>query len=81
MGPFELDDLSGIDIRYHVLKRRLMETGVRSEGYDIIEKLYQEGRYGKKLGTVFTITCSLLALMIFSVLFSLLSYTSYIFYS
>ena len=26
MGPFELDDLSGIDIRYHVLKRRLMEN-------------------------------------------------------
>lgn len=50
MGPFELDDLSGIDIRYHVLKRRLMETGVKSEGYEIIEKLYQEGRYGEKTG-------------------------------
>lgn len=50
MGPFELDDLSGIDVRYHVLKRRLEETGVESEGYDMIEKLYKEGRYGKKTG-------------------------------
>ena len=50
MGPFELDDLSGIDVRYHVLKRRLEETGIKSEGYDMIENLYKEGRYGKKTG-------------------------------
>ena len=24
------------------------ETGVKSEGFDMIEKLYKEGRYGKK---------------------------------
>ena len=48
MGPYELDDLSGIDVRYNVLKRRLEETGVKSEGYEMIEKLYKEGRYGKK---------------------------------
>lgn len=48
MGPFQLDDLSGIDVRYNILKRRLEETGVKSEGYDMIEKLYKEGRYGKK---------------------------------
>ena len=48
MGPYELDDLSGIDVRYNVLKRRLEETGVKSEGYEMIEKLYREGRYGKK---------------------------------
>lgn len=50
MGPFELDDLSGIDVRYHVLKRRLEETGVKSNGYDIITKLYRDGRYGRKTG-------------------------------
>ena len=48
MGPYELDDLSGIDVRYNVLKRRYEETGVKSEGFDMIEKLYKEGRYGKK---------------------------------
>ena len=34
MGPYELDDLSGIDVRYNVLKRRFEETGVKSEGFD-----------------------------------------------
>ncbi len=50
MGPYELDDLNGIDVRYNVLKRRYEETGVKSEGFDMIEKLYKEGRYGKKNG-------------------------------
>lgn len=48
MGPFKLDDMSGIDVRYNVLKRRLEETGVKSYGYDMIEDLYNQGRYGKK---------------------------------
>ena len=48
MGPYELDDMSGIDVRYNVLKRRYEETGVKSYGFDMIEKLYQEGRLGKK---------------------------------
>lgn len=48
MGPYELDDMSGIDVRYNVLKRRYEETGVKSEGFDMIEKLYNEGRLGKK---------------------------------
>ena len=49
MGPYKLDDLSGIDIRYNVLTRRLEETGVKSYGYDMISELYQQGRYGKKV--------------------------------
>lgn len=48
MGPFKIDDMNGLDVRYNVLKRRYEETGVKSEGYDMIEKLYKEGRYGKK---------------------------------
>lgn len=49
MGPFKLDDMSGIDVRYNVLTRRLEETGVKSYGYDMISDLYQQGRYGKKV--------------------------------
>lgn len=49
MGPFKLDDMSGIDVRYDVYQRRLKETGVKSPGYDMLEKLYKEGRYGKKV--------------------------------
>lgn len=48
MGPYKIDDMNGLDVRYNVLKRRYEETGVKSEGYDMIEKLYLEGRYGKK---------------------------------
>lgn len=48
MGPFKIDDLNGLDNRYNVLKRRYEETGVKSNGYDMIEKLCQEGRFGKK---------------------------------
>lgn len=50
MGPFKLDDMSGIDVRCQVLKRRLQETGVKSYGYDMIKKLCRQGRYGKKTG-------------------------------
>jgi len=49
MGPYELDDMSGVDVRYNVLKRRYEEKGVKSNGYDMIEKLVQEGRLGKKV--------------------------------
>ncbi len=48
IGPYKLDDMSGIDVRHNVLKRRYEETGVKSYGYDMIEKLYNEGRLGKK---------------------------------
>lgn len=49
MGPFKLDDLSGIDVRYNVLKRRYEETGVKSYGYEMINDLYEQGRLGKKV--------------------------------
>jgi len=48
MGPYKLDDMNGIDLRYNILKRRYEETGVKSYGYDLIENLYKQGRYGKK---------------------------------
>ncbi len=48
MGPFKIDDMNGLDVRYNVLKRRYEETGVKSHGYDMIAKLYEQGRYGKK---------------------------------
>ncbi len=48
MGPFKLDDMSGLDMRYSALKRRYEETGVKSRGFDMIETLYKQGRYGRK---------------------------------
>lgn len=48
MGPYKIDDMNGLDVRYNVLKRRYEETGVKSYGYDMIKALYQQGRLGKK---------------------------------
>ena len=49
MGPYKIDDMNGLDLRYSILKRRYEETGVKSYGYDMIEKLCEEGRTGKKV--------------------------------
>lgn len=48
MGPFKLDDMAGIDVRANILDRRLKETGVKSNGYEMIHALYQEGKLGRK---------------------------------
>ena len=48
MGPFKIDDMNGLDVRYNVLKRRYEETGVKSNGFDMISDLYNQGRLGKK---------------------------------
>ena len=48
MGPFKIDDMNGLDVRYNVLKRRYEETGVKSYGYDMIEERYKQGRLGRK---------------------------------
>ena len=48
MGPFKIDDMNGLDVRYNVLKRRYEETGVKSNGFDMIANLYEQGRLGKK---------------------------------
>ena len=48
MGPYKIDDMNGLDVRYNVLKRRYEETGVKSHGFDMIKEQYEKGRYGKK---------------------------------
>lgn len=50
MGPFRLEDLSGIDLTYDIMQRQLEETGKRPVGYDLIKSYYDEGRYGRKTG-------------------------------
>lgn len=51
MGPFELMDLVGIDVSYLI---RLAEHGQTGDPRDLphpsIEKLYAQGRYGRKTG-------------------------------
>ncbi len=53
MGPFRLDDLSGIDLTYSIMQRRLEETGEVPVGYELIKSYYDKGWYGKKTGRGF----------------------------
>ena len=50
MGPFRLNDLTGVDLTFDVLKRKYVETGVKPDMYDIYEEMVREGRLGKKVG-------------------------------
>lgn len=50
MGPFRLNDLTGIDLAYTIMKEKYAATGVKPDMYDIYEKLVQEGRLGRKVG-------------------------------
>ena len=50
MGPFRLTDLTGIDLAYDILQRKLDDTGEKPAGYDLIKSYYDQGRYGKKCG-------------------------------
>lgn len=53
MGPFRLNDLTGIDLTYLLYERRLKETGIKPEGYDIIKAKYDAGEFGRKSGKGF----------------------------
>ena len=50
MGPFELSDLVGIDVIYHVEEevRKMVGGNTMRQPSQTIRKLYHAGRYGKK---------------------------------
>ena len=50
MGPFRLNDLTGIDLTYDIMKRGYDRTGVKPVGFDQVKELYDKGYYGKKSG-------------------------------
>jgi 3-hydroxyacyl-CoA dehydrogenase len=51
MGPAELDDLTGIDIGYHVRKTFEQRLGDRYKVHPLLELIYQTGCYGRKTGS------------------------------
>jgi 3-hydroxybutyryl-CoA dehydrogenase len=54
MGPFELLDLTGIDLAYHVGTEKFNETGDPSDQPSpTIIKKYEKGEFGKKVGKGF----------------------------
>ena len=53
MGPFRLEDFSGIDLTYNIMLRKIEETGEIPVGYELIKSYYDKGWYGKKTGRGF----------------------------
>lgn len=50
MGPFRLEDLTGVDLAFDIMKDEYQRTGVKPDMYDIYEDLVKKGRYGRKSG-------------------------------
>ena len=55
MGPFELADLVGIDVMYHVEEsiKRMEGRLISPRPTQIVKKMYYSGRLGKKTGRGF----------------------------
>jgi len=50
MGPFRLEDLTGIDLTYDIMRRKMEETGEVPVGFELVKSYYEKGWYGKKSG-------------------------------
>ncbi len=48
LGPAALEDLTGIDIGYHVNQTFARKLGDRYKIHPLIERIYQTGCYGRK---------------------------------
>ena len=55
MGPFRLEDLTGIDLTFDIMQRKMEETGEKPVGYDLVKQYYDRGYYGQKSGRGFYI--------------------------
>lgn len=50
MGPFRLNDLTGINLSFDMMKARYAETGVKPDMYDMYEEMVNSGRIGRQAG-------------------------------
>ena len=50
MGVFRMNDLTGIDLAFDIMKSRYEQTGVKPDMYDVFEQMVKEGRLGRKTG-------------------------------
>ncbi len=50
MGVFRMEDLTGIDLTFTMMKERYEKTGVKPDMYDLYEQMVKENRLGRKTG-------------------------------
>ena len=50
MGVFRMEDLTGLDLTFTIMKARYEETGVKPDMYDMYEQMVKENRLGRKTG-------------------------------
>lgn len=53
MGPYRLNDLTGLDLTYDIMNRSYEKTGKKPLGYDDIKERVEKGWYGVKTGKGF----------------------------
>jgi len=53
MGPYRLNDFTGLDLTYHIMKRSYDATGEKPVGFDQVKEMYDKGWYGRKTGRGF----------------------------
>lgn len=50
MGPFRLNDLTGVDLTFNNMTAEYEKTGVKPDMYDVYAEMVKEGRLGRKTG-------------------------------
>ena len=50
MGPFHLNDLTGINLSFDLMKAQYEATGKKPDMYDVFEDLVKRGRFGRSVG-------------------------------
>ncbi len=53
MGPFRLNDLTGLDLTFDIMQKNYNNTGIKPPCYDLIKGLVDKGWYGTKTGRGF----------------------------
>jgi 3-hydroxybutyryl-CoA dehydrogenase len=53
MGVFRLNDLTGIDLYFHLLEQMYKDSGVKPVGYDLYKNMVAKGELGQKTGKGF----------------------------
>ena len=53
MGPFRLNDLTGIDLIFDIMNNKYKKSGEKPYGYDLFKEFNEKGWYGQKSGRGF----------------------------